>query len=95
MLSLAAPVSARACTAAPSARRGAVGAPGAWSRKRTHASRSESRARSTRRTLEGGDGVAMGGAPEDEPIQPLMLLDLSGTLLATEAPVTFARVKEV
>lgn len=46
------------------------------------------------RSLEGGDGVAMGGAPDDAPRQPLVLLDADGTLLAPEVPVSFARVKE-
>lgn len=46
------------------------------------------------RSLEGGDGVAMGGAPEDAPRQPLVLLDGDGTMLAPEVPVSLARLKE-
>ena len=46
------------------------------------------------RTLEGGDGWCLGGAPEDAPRQPLVLLDGDGTVLAPEVPVDFARVRE-
>lgn len=47
------------------------------------------------RTWEGGEGVVLGGAPEETPLQPLVLLDIDGSALAPSVPVRLAAEMEV
>lgn len=47
------------------------------------------------RALEGGEGIALGGAPDDTPLQPLVLLRDDGSVLAPAVPVRLATEMEV